>query len=261
MDNNSSQRIARLIDAKTWNKLFPNRNNIQGKDSKHQDFYSYQAFIKAAAHFSTFLNEGSVEDQKRELAAFLANIAQETSGGWNDAPGGYFAWGLYFIEENNKGNGNNYTDISKTAYPPTEGQAYYGRGPKQLSWNYNYGQFSEAWFGDKNVLLKNPGLLAQDNVLSFASAIWFWMTAQAPKPSCHDVMTGKWKPTEKDIESGRIPGFGTTVNIVNGGIECGQGKPLPKTQYRYEYYQYFCKYFGVKPGENITCSNQKPFGT
>lgn len=71
VDNNSSQRIARLIDAKTWNKLFPNRNNIQGKDSKHQDFYSYQAFfIKAAAHFSTFLNEGSVEDQKRELAAF-----------------------------------------------------------------------------------------------------------------------------------------------------------------------------------------------
>ena len=261
VDNNSSQRIARLIDAKTWNKLFPNRNNIQGKDSKHQDFYSYQAFIKAAAHFPTFLNEGSVEGQKRELAAFLANIAQETSGGWNDAPGGYFAWGLYFIEENNKGNGNNYTDISKTAYPPTEGQAYYGRGPKQLSWNYNYGQFSEAWFGDKNVLLKNPGLLAQDNVLSFASAIWFWMTAQAPKPSCHDVMTGKWKPTEKDIESGRIPGFGTTVNIINGGIECGQGKPLPKTQYRYEYYQYFCKYFGVKPGENITCSNQKPFGT
>ncbi len=92
--------------------------------------------------------------KKRELAAFLANIAQETSGGWDDAPGGYFAWGLYFIEENNKGNGNNYTDIAKTAYPPTEGQAYYGRGPKQLSWNYNYGQFSEAWFGDKKYTLK-----------------------------------------------------------------------------------------------------------
>jgi hypothetical protein len=39
---------------------------------------------------------------RRELAAFLANIAQETSGGWNDAPGGYYKWGLYFIEENNK---------------------------------------------------------------------------------------------------------------------------------------------------------------
>ncbi|MCT3922801.1 chitinase [Elizabethkingia anophelis] len=261
VDNRSSQHISKLIDAKTWNKLFPNRNNIQVNDNKHQDFYSYLAFIKAAAHFPSFLNEGSVEDQKRELAAFLANIAQETSGGWDDAPGGYFAWGLYFIEENNKGNGNNYTDTAKTAYPPTEGQAYYGRGPKQLSWNYNYGQFSEAWFGDKNILLKNPGLLAQDNVLSFASAIWFWMTAQTPKPSCHDVMTGKWKPTEKDIESGRVSGFGTTVNIINGGIECGLGKALPKTQYRYEYYQYFCKYFGVNPGENITCSSQKSFGT
>ena len=98
--------------------------------------------------------------------------------------------------------------------------------------------------------LKNPGLLAQDNVLSFASAIWFWMTAQTPKPSCHDVMTGKWKPTEKDLESGRVSGFGTTVNIINGGIECGL-ESITKTQYRYEYYQYFCKYFGVNPVKTL----------
>lgn len=259
-DPKIAEHITRLIDAKTWNSLFPNRNNIQGKGSSHRDFYSYQAFIKAAAHFPTFLNEGTQEDQKRELAAFLANIAQETSGGWDHAPGGYYHWGLYFIEENNKGNGNNYSDVSKVNYPPVAGQAYYGRGPKQLSWNYNYGQFSEAWFGDKNILLKNPGLLAENNVLSFASAIWFWMTPQFPKPSCHDVMTRKWQPTEKDQESGRTAGFGTTVNIINGGIECGQSTSQPKTEYRYEYYRYFCKYFGVNPGKNITCSTQKPFG-
>ncbi|REC62089.1 chitinase [Chryseobacterium pennae] len=259
-DTKTATRINRLLDAKTWNLLFPNRNNIQDKNRNHQDFYSYQAFIKAAAHFPNFLNEGTQEDQKREFTAFLANIAQETSGGWDNAPGGYYKWGLYFIEENNKGNGNNYTDISKVNYPPVAGQAYYGRGPKQLSWNYNYGQFSEAWFGDKNILLKNPGLLAENNVLSFASAIWFWMTPQFPKPSCHDVMTGKWQPTEKDKESERIPGFGTTVNIINGGIECGQSTTQPKTQYRYEYYRYFCQYFGVDPGKNISCSTQKPFG-
>ena len=35
--------------------------------------------------------------------------------------------------------------------------------------------------------LKNPGLLAQDNVLSFASAIWFWMTAhEAILSRCND---------------------------------------------------------------------------
>ena len=33
------------------------------------------------------------------MSAFLANIAQETSGGWSNAPEGYFKWGLYFLEE------------------------------------------------------------------------------------------------------------------------------------------------------------------
>lgn len=258
VDNKTSKNIAQLIDAKTWNQLFPNRNNIQ---KTHQDFYSYDAFVKAAAHFPQFLNEGTIEDRKRELAAFLANISQETSGGWADAPGGYFQWGLYFVEENNKGNGNNYADSAKVNYPPVDGKAYYGRGPKQLSWNYNYGQFSEAWYGDKNTLLQDPDKLSKDNVLAFASAIWFWMTPQFPKPSCHDVMIGKWQPNDKDIAAGRAPGFGATVNIINGGIECGQEPALDKTKYRYQYYQYFCKYFKVDPGKNIECSTQNPFGT
>jgi len=30
------------------------------------------------------------------------------------------------------------------AYPPQAGEQYYGRGPFQLSWNYNYGAFSKA---------------------------------------------------------------------------------------------------------------------
>jgi len=29
-------------------------------------------------------------------------------------------------------------------------QKYYGRGAKQLSYNYNYGPFSDAMFGDVN---------------------------------------------------------------------------------------------------------------
>ena len=32
----------------------------------------------------------------------------------------------------------------------------------------------------------------------------------------------------KDIESGRVSGFGTTVNIINGGIECGLEKHYQK---------------------------------
>ena len=244
-----------------WNKLFPNRHGfklLKGKKNT-ADFYSFKAFVTAAKVFPEFL-AGDVITQKQELSAFLANIAQETSGGWTEAPGGYFKWGLYFVEEKQDSLVNSYADISKKNYPPVTGKKYFGRGPKQLSWNYNYGQFSEAWFGSKDSLLLHPELLAQNPVLSVASAIWFWMTPQFPKPSCHDIMTGKWKPNANDIEKGRKPGFGATVNVINGGIECGNGINLDKTAYRYQYYTYFCKYFHVSPGENISCSSQIPFG-
>jgi chitinase len=92
----------------------------------------------------------------------------------------------------------------------------------QLSWNYNYGAFSTAAFGDKEVLLKNPGLVASDPILAYKAALWFWMTAQAPKPSCHDVMQGTWQPSKRDASLGRAPGYGMTTNIINGGLECGR---------------------------------------
>jgi basic endochitinase B len=253
--------ISLYLNAAKWNELFPNRLGFDAKKRKKNsnDFFSYKAFLTAAHVFPEFLS-GDAFTQKRELAAFLANIAQETSGGWAEAPGGYFKWGLCFCEEKQENGTNIYADTTKKNYPPVAGKAYYGRGPKQLSWNYNYGQFSEAWFGCKDTLLQHPEMLSSDPVLSFASAIWFWMTPQYPKPSCHDIMIGKWKPTDADLQKGRIPGFGATVNVINGGVECGIGKDLEKTSYRYQYYQYFCNFFGVLPGENISCSNQKPFG-
>jgi hypothetical protein len=254
--------LTKLLNDKNWNELFPNRHDYKPKKRKKQpttDFYSFKAFVAAARYFPGFLS-GDAVTQKRELAAFLANISQETSAGWDEAPGGYFKWGLYYVEENQKTPMNDYADSSKKNYPPVAGKYYFGRGPKQLSWNYNYGQFSEAWYGSKDTLLLHPEKLAHDPLLSFASAIWFWMTPQFPKPSCHDIMTGNWKPTANDIQKGRVPGFGATVNIINGGVECGLGKDLDKTTYRYRYYLYFCQYFNVSPGENINCTDQKPFG-
>lgn len=260
-NSHSKTAITNYLNLEKWNELFPNRHGLVIRNSKKiaTDFYSFKAFVTAAGHFPNFLS-GDVVTQKRELAAFLANIAQETSGGWAEAPGGYFKWGLYFVKEVEDSTKNKYIDLTKKNYPPVAGKSYLGRGPKQLSWNYNYGQFSEAWFGSKDSLLMHPEWLAQDPVLSFASAIWFWMTPQFPKPSCHDIMTGNWRPTANDLQKGRLPGFGATVNVINGGVECGTGTELEKTAYRYKYYQYFCKYFHVSPGENISCNNQKPFG-
>jgi basic endochitinase B len=261
LNRTNKSALTSHLNAAKWNALFPNRHGINPKNQKKTtvDFYSFKAFVTAAKVFPEFLS-GDKVTQKRELAAFLANIAQETSGGWADAPGGYFKWGLYFVEEKQEGVINNYVDATKKNFPPGSGKSYFGRGPKQLSWNYNYGQFSEAWFGTKDSLLLHPEWLAEDAVLSFASAIWFWMTPQFPKPSCHDIINGEWKPTANDLQKGRLPGFGATVNVINGGVECGNGTDLDKTTYRYEYYKYFCRYFRVTPGDNISCSSQKPFG-
>jgi len=262
LNANNKTNVTKYLNEKKWNALFPHRYGIGSTDSisNNPDFYSFKAFVAASKIFPLFVSEGDQTIQKRELAAFLANIAQETSGGWEAAPGGYFKWGLYFLEERNIDKSNFYNDTSKKNYPAVEGKYYYGRGPKQLSWNYNYGQFSQAWFGNADTLLQHPELLSTDPVLSFASAIWFWMTPQFPKPSCHDIMIGKWIPTTNDTLKGRMPGFGATVNVINGGVECGTGTSLSKTQYRYDYYLYFCKYFQVLPGENISCADQKPFG-
>jgi len=262
LNNNNITNVNAYLTEKTWNDLFSHRYGIGLKDSIYHnpDFYSFTTFVKAARLFPAFLSDGDTIIQKRELAAFLANIAQETSGGWQTAPGGYFKWGLYFLEENATGQANIYNDTSKKNYPGIKGSNYYGRGPKQLTWNYNYGQFSEAWYGSKDTLLEHPELLSKYPLLSFASAIWFWMTPQFPKPSCHNIITGKWIPDSNDVKKGRLPGFGATVNVINGGVECGSGADIPKTIYRYNYYQYFCKYFNISPGDNITCTNQKPFG-
>ncbi|KAG4939103.1 hypothetical protein JHK84_045300 [Glycine max] len=46
------------------------------------------------------------------------------------------------------------------------------------------------------------------------------MTPQGNKPSCHDVITGKWTPSDIDKSAGLVPGYGVITNIINGRIEC-----------------------------------------
>jgi chitodextrinase len=198
------------------------------------------AIITQVLDYGTFVGEGDINARKRELVAFLANISQETTGGWPTAPGGQYAWGLYFREEQGYEGTNNigYRDETNTIYPPAPGKSYHGRGPIQLSYNYNYGQASELIFGDKNILLANPEKVIQDGIIAFETGIWFWMAPQYPKPSCHDVMIpGKWTPTPAQQTAGIKPGFGATINIINGGIECGSGQENTKALSRIAHYQ------------------------
>lgn len=95
------------------------------------------------------------------------------------------------------------------------GQKYYGRGPLQISWNYNYGPFSQVWYGDKNTLLQNPDLVASNGVIGFGAALWFWSTVWTNRYNitCHKALAAP-------ISAGG--GFGATTRVING-MECGPG--------------------------------------
>ena len=123
--------------------------------------------------------------------------------------------------------------------------------------NYNYGQAGQALGLGLN-LLNDPDLVAQDAILSFKAAIWFWMTPQANKPSCHNVIIGEWTPTAADTTAGRVPGYGVITNIINGGLECGHG-PDSGVESRIGFYVSYCDEFGLSYGDNLDCNKQRPF--
>lgn len=218
----SNPTFADIISEDVYNAMFPNHNSN----------YTYQNLLEAVKQFPTFSNEGSLEQRKREAAAFLANIAHETGG-------------LSKVEE-----GNAYQKPiveyckESTTYPCVPNQRYHGRGPLQLSWNYNYKQAGDALNID---LLNNPDLVKNDGVIGFKTALWFWMTPQPPKPSVHAAMIGD-------------SGFGMTINIINGGVEkCGSGTTTPEAQSRIDLYKSFTEKLGVTPGDHLDCNSMKPY--
>ncbi|XP_014495374.1 chitinase 10 [Vigna radiata var. radiata] len=218
-----------------------------------KDFYTYHSFILASKSFPAFGTTGCLATRKREIAAFLAQISHETTGGWATAPDGPFAWGLCFKEEISPQ--SNYCDSTNTQWPCFPAKSYKGRGPIQLSWNYNYGPAGKALGFDG---LRNPDIVANNSVIAFKTGLWFWMTEQKPKPSCHDVMVGKYLPTEADIAANRTSGYGLVTNIINGKLECGIPDDA-RVNDRIGFFQRYTKLFNVDTGPNLDCAYQQPF--
>jgi hypothetical protein len=100
--------------------------------------------------------------------------------------------------------------------------------------------------------------VAQNPVVSFKTAIWFWTTAQGNKPSCQDVALNRWTPTAADNAAGRVPGYGVITNIINGGRECGMGQNAFNED-RIGYYRRYCTILGTDPGGNLDCYTQQNF--
>uniref|UniRef100_A0A0E0KF33 chitinase n=1 Tax=Oryza punctata TaxID=4537 RepID=A0A0E0KF33_ORYPU len=245
--------VASIVSRSLFDQMLLHRNDAACPAS---NFYTYDAFVAAANAFPGFATTGDADTRKREVAAFLAQTSHETTGGWATAPDGPYSWGYCFKEENGGAAGPDYCQQS-AQWPCAAGKKYYGRGPIQISYNFNYGPAGQAIGSD---LLNNPDLVASDATVSFDTALWFWMTPQSPKPSCHAVATGQWTPSADDQAAGRVPGYGVITNIINGGLECGHGAD-DRVADRIGFYKRYCDILGVSYGANLDCYSQRPFGS
>ena len=110
-------------------------------------------------------------------------------------------------------------------------------------------------------LLSDPDLLEIDPVMSFKSALHYWMNYHLQKPSCHAVMTNQWVANSDDVAANRVAGFGLTTNIIDGEVECGRGEIDPRDRTRFNFYLTFLEVLGV-PSETteLDCSKQQPYG-
>ena len=107
-------------------------------------------------------------------------------------------------------------------------------------------------------MLSDPDLVKTDSKLAIQTALWFWMTEQAPKPSAHDVMVGTWQPSAQDEALGRLPGFGMTTNIINGGLECAQPGNI-KVEDRVGFFERYTGMLATDMGENVYCDMMTPY--
>ena len=255
---------------------------------------TYPCLIQATLAYPSFANSGDRHDDRRELAAWLAIMAQETTGGgcqppgkqnadgscscsapsWCDghADGGCSRWGLCKVLEASG------IYCSAGMYPCIPGKSYRGRGPKQLSWNYNYGAFSAEYCGDPDILLENPDWVATNPTLAWASSIWFWFSGGACdraggercKPSPHAVFVGSQRRCPSDAAANRQYGLGWAINIVNGGLECGsgsgRGKCDARVYSRVRFYRHYCSIISVEPladgwndDDNLFCGSMKNY--
>jgi hypothetical protein len=121
--------ISSIVSEEVYASLFLHKDDAA---CPAKNFYNYSAFVSAAERFPEFGSAGRDGTRRREVAAFLAQISHETTGGWATAPDGPFAWGLCFKEEITPP--SNYCDANNTEWRCVPGKSYHGRGPMQLSW-------------------------------------------------------------------------------------------------------------------------------
>ncbi|MEV0730425.1 MULTISPECIES: glycoside hydrolase family 19 protein [Polymorphospora] len=203
-----------VVSQAQFNQMFPSRNG----------FYTYSGLTAALSAYPGFAKTGDETTRRREAAAFLANVNHETGG-------------LVHIVEQNQANYPHYCDTSQPYGCPAGQAAYYGRGPVQLSWNFNYKAAGDAL---GLPLLTNPWLVQNDAAVAWKTALWYWNTQSGP---------GTMTPHHAMVNG---IGFGETIRSINGALECNGRNPAT-VQSRVNAYQRFVQILGTTPGNNLYC--------
>ena len=195
-----------------FNQAFPSRNG----------FFTYQGLVDAAAAYPAFAGTGDCAMKRREAAAAMANFHHETGG-------------LYYVTEINKS--NDLCDETQWYGCPAGTYAYYGRGPIQLSWNFNYKAAGDALGLN---LLNDPYLAERDPAVAWKTALWFWMTQTgAGSMTAHNAIVNN-------------AGFGETIRTINGSLECG-GRNPGQVQSRIDQYNRILGIVGSSAVGNSSC--------
>ncbi|MCX5311697.1 MULTISPECIES: glycoside hydrolase family 19 protein [unclassified Streptomyces] len=203
-----------VVSEAQFNQMFPSRN----------PFYTYSGLTAALSAYPGFANTGSDTVKRQEAAAFLANVSHETGG-------------LVYVVEQNTANYPHYCDTGRPYGCPAGQSAYYGRGPIQLSWNFNYKAAGDALGID---LLGNPYLVEQNASVAWKTGLWYWNTQNGPGTmTAHNAMVNG-------------AGFGETIRSINGSLECNGGNPA-QVQSRIDRYRAFVQILGTTPGSNLSC--------
>lgn len=135
--------------------------------------------------YNTFVKFVSANMVMMEQAMFLAHVV-------------YGTLGLQYLEEIAcKGN--------TTATETCPYGKYYARGYIQLAWEFNYRDASKDIYGNGDVLVKNPELVAKEED-AWRTAFWFWNRKVRPVIMAKEVLSKV--------------SFGHTIAIINGPNEC-----------------------------------------
>ncbi|KAL3765280.1 hypothetical protein ACHAW5_005690 [Stephanodiscus triporus] len=204
--------------------------------------YTYANFCAAIAAWNeppanTKIFNGATDlDKKNEVAAFLGHVLHESgdlvypreisqcgttaiSGSdlycqpsWASTPSNY-ADPYCSAGHTSTSSPETGCNCSPVAYTNPPGgydakKMFFGRGPIQLSWNYNYIDASAA-LGLGDALCTNPDLVATDGQIAWGTAIWFWM-----------ANTGSTGITAHTAVTTGEGSFGGSLMTINGGLEC-----------------------------------------